>query len=41
MLFMSEGQGLSAGLLEGLSLKIIVFKFEDNSFKKGKINDSN
>jgi hypothetical protein len=32
MPLMSEGQGLS-GYFKGLSLKIIIFKFEDNPFK--------
>jgi hypothetical protein len=37
---MSEGQGLS-GYFKGLSLKIIMFKFEDNPFKNNKIIDNN
>jgi hypothetical protein len=36
MSFVSEGQGLSSKL-EGLSLKIIMFKFEDNPFKNNKV----
>jgi hypothetical protein len=37
---MSEGQGLS-GYFKELSLKIIMFKFEDNSFKNNKITANN
>jgi hypothetical protein len=33
---MSEGQGLS-GYLKGLSLEVIMFKFEDNPLKKNKV----
>jgi hypothetical protein len=33
---MSEGQGLS-GYFKGLSLKIIMFMFEDNPFKTTKL----
>jgi hypothetical protein len=37
---MSEGQGLS-GYFKGLSLKIIMFKFEDNPFKNNKVTANN
>jgi hypothetical protein len=38
--FMSEGQGLSCSF-EGLSLKIFMFKFEDNPFKNNKVTANN
>jgi hypothetical protein len=37
---MSEGQGLF-GYFSGLSLKIIMFKFEDNPFKNNQVTDKN
>jgi hypothetical protein len=37
---MSEGQDLS-GYFQGLSLKIIMFKFEDNPFKNNKVTAKN
>jgi hypothetical protein len=37
---MSKGQGLS-GQLEGLTLKIIMIKFEGNPFKNNKVIATN
>jgi hypothetical protein len=37
---MSEGQSLS-NYFKGISLKIIMFKFEDNLFKNNKSTDNN
>jgi hypothetical protein len=37
---MSEVQGLS-GYFKGLSLKIIMFKLEDNPFKNNKVTANN
>jgi hypothetical protein len=37
---MSEGQGLS-GNFKGLSLKIVMFKIEDNPLKNNKVTAKN
>jgi hypothetical protein len=37
---MSKGQGLSS-YFKGLSLKIIMLKFEDNPFKNNKVTANN